>query len=392
MFEVFIGSSKEARNYAEIVEAAINVHPLFKARPWWTAFKNGKSTYEQIIGLLSEIDFAIFLTTPDDKTESREKTFPVSRANVLLEYGIFTGHLGSENALRLHIGETTDPSDLYGVVSAFARIGYAPNTEINSSDRIKLESAIGEVLADLLNPSDGGARLDIEFMRARNYHAIEGSRNSISSLLESQQFDRLCQMRSELRDYNFLPSIIKKHTVPELHEVGINNHTSVTKSFVDFSSVSNNTSDELLLSHAFSHYVAGTLLQQFADKPPSRFAIPDSKDQLPFLAATLDHLRAKPAVVRPRTRTSPGTVQGRFFGSERSVLLQGVTSTGNTPSCCSVELHRRKVRNVALFSFIAKSSHIEEINSFCRSRDMAFYPMLLQHEDGNVTVAAGQIS
>ena len=387
MFQVFIGSSTEAIKYAEIVEETIDRHPLFTAQPWWKVFRSGSALYDQIISLVSQIDFAIFLTTPDDNTISRDKDLPVSRANVLLEYGIFTGHLGPENALRLHIGKTSDPSDLHGVINVTARISYKAFTHPEPCEKIQLESAVNEALAQLLKPADGCARLDIEFMRSRNYHSIAGSREAITLLLESQQHDRLRKLGPELRDYNFLDQIIKRYTSRGTHRVGLDNHTTITHSFIDFSSISKNTDDQQLLTHAFSHFIATKLLYLFSDRPPSRFAIPEVEDQIPFLAAALDHLRAKPAIVRPRTKSAQGVVQGRFFGSERSVLLQGVTSTGNTPSCCSVELFRCNLQNVALFSFIAKASHYDEIRSFCHSRNMSFHPLLLQSEDGALSVA-----
>jgi hypothetical protein len=387
MFEVFIGSSSESRKYAEIIETAINQNPMFSACPWWTCFRGGRSTFEQIINLLYNIDFAIFLTTPDDVLESRHESFPVARANVLLEYGLFSGNLGTEYALRLHIGPTRSPSDLYGVVDVFAKIDYKPDSSVTDEEKKTLFNATNEALEHFLRPMAGSARLDLQFLRTPDIFLSSRYRENIIGMLQAQQESHLSKVKERIRSYDHVPDLIKDFTARKTHEVGLKSSRTRTNAYVDFLAVREDPGAHHLLAGAFSHFIAVTVLELFADDLPTRFAVHDAHDQLPFLSKTLTELCAKPAITSVSSESRRGQVKGRFFGSERAVLLQAVTSTGNIPCHCALELASRGVNSILLLSFIAKQQYLRKIEQYCANHNMRFRPMTIQNADGAISIA-----
>ena len=83
---------------------------------------------------LGRFEFAIFVLTPDDKTEQRDQFGLTPRDNVIFELGLFIGRLGPKKTfmVRPRGVDLLIPTDLLGIEAA----DYDPGDE----DR---ESALG---------------------------------------------------------------------------------------------------------------------------------------------------------------------------------------------------------------------------------------------------------
>lgn len=114
---VFIGSSGEASEIAVFIQEALE--KISEPTVWTQGlFTPGKTIFENLIDMLFDFDFGIFVFSPDDKIISNGTAHSAIRDNVLLELGMFLGKLGADNVFiikprncPIHI-----PDDLGGVV------------------------------------------------------------------------------------------------------------------------------------------------------------------------------------------------------------------------------------------------------------------------------------
>jgi hypothetical protein len=114
--KIFLGSSSEARNYAQLfseVLSDIGIEPL----PWWRqdAFPVSIGFFEALLNISISTQAALLLATPDDQTVIRGRNKLTPRGNVMLEYGLFTGAQGRDRVALAVIGNSELPSDLEGV-------------------------------------------------------------------------------------------------------------------------------------------------------------------------------------------------------------------------------------------------------------------------------------
>ncbi|MCR9484678.1 nucleotide-binding protein [Vibrio alginolyticus] len=114
---IFIGSSVEGLSLAHAIHS--NLSHDCECVVWSQGvFEISKTSIESLEETTQDVDFAIFVFTPDDLTKIREKTHNTVRDNVLFEYGLFTGALGRKRVF--FITPRNDPnmqlaSDLLGV-------------------------------------------------------------------------------------------------------------------------------------------------------------------------------------------------------------------------------------------------------------------------------------
>jgi hypothetical protein len=104
---IFIGSSSEGRAAAETTASALEaagMRPLL-----WSEFFKTRD--------LVDADGAILVGSADDRLASRGEEFDQMRDNVLLEYGLFAGHLGRHRCVLLMPDDPRFriPSDFLGV-------------------------------------------------------------------------------------------------------------------------------------------------------------------------------------------------------------------------------------------------------------------------------------
>jgi predicted nucleotide-binding protein len=116
---VFIISSVEALDIARAIQNALDHDPFLVVI--WTdgVFRASQYSIESLEKELDQSDFALAIAQPDDVTESRAKSAPTPRDNVIFELGFFMGRLGRHRSLLLEPrGEEVKlPSDLSGITT-----------------------------------------------------------------------------------------------------------------------------------------------------------------------------------------------------------------------------------------------------------------------------------
>lgn len=115
---VFIASSKEGLPEAKAINGNLDHSTVPTLWPNGT-FNLGSHALESLTKKSSDVDFAVFIFTPDDVAEIRGKTEHIVRDNVLFELGLFIGALGRDRCfivrprgVDLHL-----PSDLLGITT-----------------------------------------------------------------------------------------------------------------------------------------------------------------------------------------------------------------------------------------------------------------------------------
>ncbi len=119
---VFVGSSSEAEVYAwafcNLLKDSAEMVPWRKAKE----FKPGANILKAISEAAFNYDFGIFVFAPDDVTVSRGEKSHSTRDNVLFEFGLFLGELGSDRAIgvmqesKSAAKKVKVPSDLHGII------------------------------------------------------------------------------------------------------------------------------------------------------------------------------------------------------------------------------------------------------------------------------------
>lgn len=112
---VFIGSSSESYGVASACNEALDWGT--EVTLWDKIFKSGSSTLESLVIKANNVDFALFVFSPDDVTRMRGNEHSTVRDNVLFELGLFIGAIGSDRCfiLKPRGEELHIPSDLLGV-------------------------------------------------------------------------------------------------------------------------------------------------------------------------------------------------------------------------------------------------------------------------------------
>lgn len=114
---VFIGSSSEGLDIATCLYNALRRNPVVPQLWSKGVFECSKTTIEDLVRTANETDFAIVVLTADDLTQSRGRTKPAPRDNVIFELGLFMGSLSRERTyIVAQRGiEIKLPTDLLGV-------------------------------------------------------------------------------------------------------------------------------------------------------------------------------------------------------------------------------------------------------------------------------------
>lgn len=145
---VFIGSSTEGKRVAEYLQAALK--DTCRSKVWdQDVIKLGQGTIEGLLKALKDFDFAVLVLTADDLRKKRDKKGNVPRDNVILEAGIFLGHLGRERTFLVYCAEGKPqlPTDLDGITYADFdgnKDGRDLRAEINPV-ALKIKDAINDV-------------------------------------------------------------------------------------------------------------------------------------------------------------------------------------------------------------------------------------------------------
>lgn len=115
---IFLGSSKEAQRYAEVIQAILYSFDA-KVTAWWSddAFPVGSTFIESVVRLTTLTDASLLIAGEDDITSVRGETAFTARDNVIFEHGIFTASHGRQRSAIAMLGRPKLPTDLLGVVA-----------------------------------------------------------------------------------------------------------------------------------------------------------------------------------------------------------------------------------------------------------------------------------
>lgn len=115
---VFIGSSNESSEAMAWVEKCIESaghQPLRWDKK--SLFPLGEYTFSRLIEISKTVDAAIFIFSEDDRIWYRMESTNQPRDNVLIEYGLFAGQLGTRKAIICVDGKPKTSTDLAGIIN-----------------------------------------------------------------------------------------------------------------------------------------------------------------------------------------------------------------------------------------------------------------------------------
>ena len=114
---VFIGSSTESLVVAQAVQKELRNRNSKYFPIIWNQADINSSEYiiPELIKLLNNSQYAIFIFNEDDLRKSRGKSAKVVRDNVLFEFGLAVGILGQKNCFVFKTANAYVPSDLAGL-------------------------------------------------------------------------------------------------------------------------------------------------------------------------------------------------------------------------------------------------------------------------------------
>jgi hypothetical protein len=117
MLRVFIGSSSESLEELDRVASWIESFN-YTALPWndLELFRPGKTVFDSLSNIARDVDAAIFIFSEDDKVWYRNDTSTQPRDNVLIEYGLFLGVLGTGRVIFCRKGNPRFATDLLGIM------------------------------------------------------------------------------------------------------------------------------------------------------------------------------------------------------------------------------------------------------------------------------------
>ena len=119
---MFIGSSTEGKTVAQKIRSQLKDDAEITI--WHEgAFGLGLAVMESLENVVSRVDFAVLVLTPDDLTRSRGRLSRSPRDNVLFECGLFVGRLGRRRVFMVFDSEAQVkiPTDLAGITLALYR-------------------------------------------------------------------------------------------------------------------------------------------------------------------------------------------------------------------------------------------------------------------------------
>jgi len=127
--KVFIGSSTAGYNTAEKIKA--HFEPIADCTLWKTpgVWEPNRSTFDNLLKMVSYFDFGAFVATADDLTLTNDKIVIEPRDNVILEMALFLGALGRDKSFLFVEEGIKLPSDFNGI--------YMPRFDPKNDDSIK---------------------------------------------------------------------------------------------------------------------------------------------------------------------------------------------------------------------------------------------------------------
>jgi len=171
--KIFIGSSTAGSAIAEVVKSHLS--PIGDCFIWNepNVWEPNRSTFENLLRMVSYFDFGVFVATADDLTLTNEKIVIEPRDNVILEMALFCGAMGRDKSFLLVEEEIKLPSDFNGI--------YMPR--FKKDDHVSIESVCEEYAKRI----DEHYRLGHLSLYPTTALAIGYYKNFIAGLVESAQ-------------------------------------------------------------------------------------------------------------------------------------------------------------------------------------------------------------
>lgn len=105
--KVFIGSSTKALPIARAMQLELKDHVQCEVDLWSDIFAPGMTTLANLLKEAEKVDFAVFIFHTDDVGKIRNQpNTPITRDNVVFEYGIFMSALGHERTIAVRPAKT----------------------------------------------------------------------------------------------------------------------------------------------------------------------------------------------------------------------------------------------------------------------------------------------
>jgi hypothetical protein len=117
--KIFIGSSTEASKRDVLVNLAFWLENFGHTPIRWDdpgVFLPGQDIFARLLEVAREVDAAVLIFSEDDQVWYRNAQVTQPRDNVLLEYGLFAGLIGSSRVIVGRDGKPKNPSDLAGLI------------------------------------------------------------------------------------------------------------------------------------------------------------------------------------------------------------------------------------------------------------------------------------
>lgn len=118
--KIFVASSTQGLTVAEAVQ--VNMEKYADVILWnQQVFDVSSYLLDALEQMARDVDYGVFVITPDDLRRSGTKSGPIPRDNVIFELGMFVGAVGRRRAFLIvpsDIPELHLPSDLSGLVQA----------------------------------------------------------------------------------------------------------------------------------------------------------------------------------------------------------------------------------------------------------------------------------
>lgn len=115
MSRIFVGSSSEALELAEIVHHIIKQAGVMPVMWNAGAFRPGRTLLEEIESFPGEVQGAVLLATPDLHCTRGSGDFWAPAPNLMFEYGYLGGRLTRDRVAMCRIDDAVMPSDAHGV-------------------------------------------------------------------------------------------------------------------------------------------------------------------------------------------------------------------------------------------------------------------------------------
>lgn len=348
MGKVFIASSQEGQEYAEIVARVVHAEghqPLL----WWspTSFPLNRTLIESVAALGGVADGALIVATPDDLTTRRGRETYSPTGNILLEYGFFSGTLGRDRTAIIRVANATLPSDLSGVV--YLQLPPLGGSDTAVYQAVHAREPLATWLQDLDTTSNDARKIAHALNKLGPFSSstarMQLKAQMLSAHITSRAFVRLPRAAvSELFErYGRL--------LPGGDEVGYHDKT-IVNSFLNLADVPKGSDDERALASHFAGYVAGLLNEGLVTAPTLVAMSKLGKTSVVEMAASM--LPFPVVEVSPDAPSRDRRIEGYFEPGDRVCFLHDVVLSGHHLVDCIACL---RARGVAADDLVALARH-----------------------------------